>query len=46
MVDLIATAVIYFLLTWILASLLKLLKLRFEPKRRRKEDILKGVKTV
>jgi polar amino acid transport system substrate-binding protein len=43
---LIATAVIYFLLTWILASLLKLLKLRFEPKRRSKEDILKGVKTV
>ena len=43
---LIATAVIYFLLTWILASLLKLLKLRFEPKRRRKEDILKGVKTA
>ena len=42
---LIATAVIYFLLTWILASLLKLLKLRFEPKRRRKETILKGVKT-
>ena len=43
---LIATAVIYFLLTWILASLLKLLKLRFEPKRRSKEDILKGVKTA
>lgn len=43
---LIATAVIYFLLTWILASLLKIVKLRFEPKRRRKEDILKGVKTV
>lgn len=43
---LIATAVIYFLLTWILAALFKLLKLRFEPKRRRKEDILKGVKTV
>lgn len=42
---LIATAVIYFLLTWILASLLKLLKLRFEPKRRSKEKILKGVKT-
>ena len=42
---LIATAVIYFLLTWILASLLKLLKLRFEPKRRSKETILKGVKT-
>ena len=42
---LIATAVIYFLLTWILASLLKLLKLRFEPKRRSKESILKGVKT-
>ena len=43
---LIATAVIYFLLTWILASLLKLVKLRFEPKRRSKEEILKGVKTV
>jgi polar amino acid transport system substrate-binding protein len=42
---LIATAVIYFLLTWILASLLKLLKLCFEPKRRSKETILKGVKT-
>lgn len=43
---LIATAVIYFLLTWILASLLKIVKIRFEPKRRSKEDILKGVKTV
>ncbi len=43
---LIATAVIYFLLTWLLSSLLKLVKLRFEPKRRSKEDILKGVKTV
>ena len=43
---LIATAVIYFLLTCILASLLKLLKLRFEPKRRSEEDILKGVKTA
>ena len=43
---LIATAVIYFLLTWILAALLKIVKRRFEPKRRSKEDILKGVKTV
>lgn len=43
---LIATAVIYFLLTWALAALLGLLKLRFEPKRRSKEAILKGVKTV
>ena len=43
---LIATAVIYFLLTWLLSSLLKLVKLRFEPKRRSREDILKGVKTV
>ena len=43
---LIATAVIYFLLTWLLSSLLKLVKLRFEPKRRSKEEILKGVKTV
>jgi polar amino acid transport system substrate-binding protein len=42
---LIATAVIYFLLTWALSLLLKLVKLRFEPKRRSKETILKGVKT-
>ena len=30
----------------LLASLLKLVKLRFEPKRRSPEDVLKGVKTV
>ena len=43
---LIATAVIYFLLTWALAALLKLVKRRFEPKRRSQEDILNGVKTA
>ena len=42
---LIATAVIYFLLTWALSLLLNLIKLRFEPKRRSAETILKGVKT-
>jgi polar amino acid transport system substrate-binding protein len=42
---LIATAIIYFLLTWVLSLLLGLLKLRFEPKRRSNETILKGVKT-
>ena len=42
---LIATAVIYFLLTWMLSLLLQLVKLRFEPKRRSAETILKGVKT-
>ena len=42
---LIATAVIYFLLTWALSLLLKLVKWRFEPKRRSAETILKGVKT-
>ena len=42
---LIATAVIYFLLTWVLSLLLGLVKLRFEPKRRSNEKILKGVKT-
>ncbi len=42
---LIATAVIYFMLTWILSLLLGLVKLRFEPKRRSEETILKGVKT-
>ena len=43
---LIATAVIYFLLTWMLSWLLGFVKRSFEPKRRSKEDILKGVKTV
>ena len=42
---LIATAVIYFALTWALALLLKLVKRRFEPRRRTAEAILKGVKT-
>lgn len=41
---LIATAVIYFILTWIVASLLKILKFKFEPKRRTEKTILKGVK--
>lgn len=43
---LIATALIYFVLTWIISSLLGLIKLRFEPKRRKSENILKGVKSV
>ena len=42
---LIATAVIYFLLTWVLSLLWGLIKMRFEPKHRRNENILKGVKT-
>ena len=42
---LIATAVIYFLLTWMLSALLGLVKRHFEPKRRSAEMILKGVKT-
>ena len=43
---LIATAIIYFILTWILSLLLKIVKVRFEPKRRSKEEILKGVKAL
>jgi polar amino acid transport system substrate-binding protein len=43
---LIATAVIYFILTWIAALLLNRVKRKFEPKRRSAEEILKGVKTV
>ena len=42
---LIATALIYFLLTWGLSLALGLVRLRFEPKRRDGETILKGVKT-
>lgn len=40
---LIATAVIYFVLTWIVASLLNIVKHKFEPKRRNEKQILKGV---
>jgi polar amino acid transport system substrate-binding protein len=43
---LLATAIIYFILTWLLSLLLKLVKVRFEPKRRSKEEILKGVKAL
>lgn len=43
---LIATAVIYFLMTWLLSFLLNMVKKHFEPKRRKQEEILKGVKTV
>lgn len=43
---LIATAVIYFVLTWILSLLLGIVKLRFEPKRRKGEYILKGVNGI
>lgn len=42
---LVSTAVIYFILTWLMATLLGRAKRLFEPKRRSKEDILKGVKT-
>lgn len=42
---LIAIAVIYFLLTWMLASILGLVRKRFEPKRRSGEAVLKGVRT-
>ena len=42
---LLATAVIYFLLTWALSALLGVVKRRSEPKRRSAETILKGVKT-
>ncbi|MBR5229162.1 MAG: ABC transporter permease subunit [Firmicutes bacterium] len=40
---LIATAIIYFLLTWAISLLLGIIKRRFEPKTRSKEDILKGI---
>lgn len=43
---LLATAIIYFILTWLLSLLLKLVKVRFEPKRRSKDEILKGVNAV
>ncbi|MDO4731803.1 MAG: ABC transporter substrate-binding protein/permease, partial [Clostridia bacterium] len=43
---LISTAVIYFLLTWALSSLLGLVKKHFEPKRRTIKKILKGVKNI
>lgn len=43
---LIITAVIYFLITWAVSLLLKLIQIRFEPERRTEEEVLKGVKRV
>jgi len=40
---LIAVAAIYFIITWIIASLLGILKRKSEPKKRKNKDILKGV---
>lgn len=40
---LIAVAVIYFAITWIITMLLNILKKRIEPKRRKNKNILKGV---
>ena len=40
---LISTAVIYFALTWLISTLIGMVKLKFEPKRRKKSTILKGV---
>ena len=40
---LIATAVIYFIITWIAADLLGIIAKKFDPKKRKPENILKGV---
>lgn len=40
---LIATAVIYFMITWLMALTLDIVRKRTEPKRRKREHILKGV---
>ena len=42
---LIAVAVIYFVLAGLLTFLVSRIEIRVDPKRRKKEDILKGVKT-
>ena len=42
---LIAVAVIYFILAGILTFLVGKIEININPRRRRKEDILKGVKT-
>lgn len=40
---LLAVAVIYFFITWLIAELLGVLGRRFEPKKRKNKNILKGV---
>ena len=42
---LIAVALIYFALAWGLSSLADLVEIRVNPRRRRREEILKGVNT-
>ena len=41
---LIATAIIYFILTWIIAIVIGKINMKFDWKRRNKDNILKGVK--
>lgn len=43
---LIAVAVIYFFLTWLMSLILRQVQKMFEPKRRNKEKILKGVRKI
>ena len=40
---LIAVAVIYFAITWIIAGLLGIVRKKFDPKKRNNKNILKGV---
>lgn len=42
---LIATAIIYFLMAWLLTTIISRININLDPRRRKPEDILKGVKT-
>lgn len=42
---LISVALIYFALAWLLITIAGRFEFKFDPKRRKKEDILKGIKT-
>jgi polar amino acid transport system substrate-binding protein len=41
----ISVAVIYFIMAWILIVLVDRIEIKIDPKRRKRDDILKGVKT-
>ena len=43
---LIATAIIYFMIIWVFASVFGVVRRKLEPKRRKKEAILRGIDVV
>jgi polar amino acid transport system substrate-binding protein len=44
--SLIAVAIVYFILEWVLVSLVTRVQIKIDPKRRSREKILEGIREV